>query len=223
MVINTQTLYHRLQKVEDEIQKLNNNLFALKATDIRIYDKNFEELSTQAALRAERIACQMRNLVCIASASGKSTYLPKAAKAQGIVIKEQAGILTLILPGLFPKRNVHTNVAFLHEPLNYVLQEYVKQNPLPLYRDCVVCFSLIYDSKLSKRRIRDYDNLEFKQILDTLSPYVLTDDSGLFCDSYYTTELGASDYTLVSIMDQKAFSTWLQSQKNHIETISEIS
>ena len=62
--------------------------------------------------------------------------------------------------------------------LNYMLREYVKQNALPLYRDCVICFSQIYDRELPQRRIRDYDNLEFKQILDTLCTYVLTDDSG---------------------------------------------
>lgn len=220
---NTQTIYHQLQKLENELLKLNNTIFALKTTDIRIYGENYEELSVSAALRAERIACQMRNLVCLASPAPKTAYLSKAADAQGIEINEQDGILTITLPGLLPKRKVHTNAAFLHEPLNYVLQEYVKTNALPLYQDCIVCFGQVYDEKLPTRRIRDYDNLEFKQILDTISPYVLTDDSGLFCDSYYTTELGKKDYTLVSIMRKSDFSQWLQSQKNHIETISEIS
>ena len=56
---------------------------------------------------------------------------------------------------------------------------------------------LLYTSReLPQRRIRDYDNLEFKQILDTLCTYVLTDDSGFFCDSYYTTQLGLKDCTL---------------------------
>lgn len=220
---NTKTIYQQIQKLEDELLKLNNTIFALKATDIRIYGENFEELSVSAALRAERIACQMRNLVCLASPASKAVYLPKAAHAQGIEIKEQDGILTITLPGLLPKRKVHTNAAFLHEPLNYVLQEYVKTNALPLYQDCIVCFGQVYDEELPTRRIRDYDNLEFKQILDTISPYVLTDDSGLFCDSYYTTELGKRDYTLVSIMRKSDFSKWLQSRKNHIETISEIS
>ena len=117
-------------------------------------------------------------------------------------IAEQQGILTITLPGLLPKRRVHTNTAFLHEPLNYMLREYVKQNALPLYRDCVICFSQIYDRELPQRRIRDYDNLEFKQILDTLCTYVLTDDSGFFCDSYYTTQLGLKDCTLVSVMEK---------------------
>lgn len=220
---NQKTINQQLQKLEDELLKLNNTIFALKTTDIKIYGENFEELSINAALRAERIACQMRNLVCLASPHSKAVYLPKAAHAQGITIQEQEGILSITLPGLLPKRKVHTNAAFLHEPLNYVLQEYVKTNPLPLYRDCIVCFEQIYDEKLPSRRIRDYDNLEFKQILDTISPYVLTDDSGLFCDSYYTTELGKEDHTLVSIMEKPDFSKWLQSRENPIKTLSEIS
>lgn len=145
----------------------------------------------------------------------------KVADAQGMRIAEQQGILTITLPGLLPKRRVHTNTAFLHEPLNYMLREYVKQNALPLYRDCVICFSQIYDRELPQRRIRDYDNLEFKQILDTLCTYVLTDDSGFFCDSYYTTQLGLKDCTLVSVMEKADFPKWLQNQKNHHESMSE--
>lgn len=73
----------------------------------------------------------MRNLVCPALSPNQAVYLPKAADAQGMRIAEQQGILTITLPGLLPKRRVHTNTAFLHEPLNYMLREYVKQNALP--------------------------------------------------------------------------------------------
>ena len=223
MTQNTPTIYHRLEKLEDELQKLTNTIFALKTTDIQTYDETFEELSVSAALRAERIACQMRNLVCLAPSPNQIIYLPNAAQALGIQVTEQNGMLNITLPGLLPKRKVHANTAFLHEPLNYVLQEYLRQNALPLYRHCIVCFSQIYDRELPQRRIRDYDNLEFKQILDTLCSYVLTDDSGLFCDCYYTTQLGQKDCTLITIMEQPAFPEWLQNQKNHIKTISEIS
>ena len=150
MTQNTPTIYQRLEKLEGELQKLTNTVYALKVTDIQNYDKNFEELSVSP---------------------NQAAYLPKAADAQGMRIAEQQGILTITLPGLLPKRRVHTNTAFLHEPLNYMLREYVKQNALPLYRDCVICFSQIYDRELPQRRIRDYDNLEFKQILDTLCTY----------------------------------------------------
>lgn len=55
--MNKKTIYDRLQMIEDEIQRLNNALFALKTTDIKVYGKRYEELSTSAALRSERITC----------------------------------------------------------------------------------------------------------------------------------------------------------------------
>lgn len=221
--MNTTIIFQRLQGVEDEINKLNNILFALKTTDVQKYGANYEELSTDAALRAERIACQLRNLIYITDFTGKSTYMKLAADAQGIHISLEDEILSIRLPGLLPKRKVRTNTAFLHEPLNYALQEYLKSHSLSLYKDCVVCFSQIYDRALSLGRIRDYDNLEFKQILDTIAAYVLLDDTGLFCDSFHTTELGEHDHTIVYIMEKSVFPEWIKSRKNKIETISEIS
>lgn len=35
--MNNKTIYERLQQIEDEIQRLNNTLFALKTTDIKVY------------------------------------------------------------------------------------------------------------------------------------------------------------------------------------------
>jgi len=220
---NTKTIYQRLQGIENEILKLNNILFALKATGVQKYGENYEALSTDAALRAERIACQLRNLVYITDLSGKNDYMKLAADAQGISISSENGILAVTLPGLLPKRKLRTNTAFLHEPLNYVLQEYLKNHSLSLYQDCVVCFSQVYDRALSRQRIRDYDNLEFKQILDTIAAYVLLDDTGLFCDSYHTTELGEKDYTVVYIMEKAVFPAWVDSRMSRLETISEIS
>lgn len=223
MNTNANMIFQRLQSVEDEINKLSNILFALKTTDLQNYGANYEELSTNAALRAERIACQLRNLVFITDHSGKSTYMKLVADAHGIHVMQECGILSITLPGLLPKRKVRTNTAFLHEPLNYALQEYLKNHNLTLYKDCVVCFSQIYDEELSLRRIRDYDNLEFKQILDTIAAYVLLDDTGLFCDSYHTTELGKRDCTIIYIMEKAAFPEWVKSRKNRIKSISEIS
>lgn len=218
--MNNKTIYERLQQIEDEIQRLNNTLFALKTTDIKVYGKRYEELSTSAALRSERITCQLRNLVFTISSSGKSDYLKQAADVQGIQISSSEQILTITLPGLLPKRKVRTNTAFLHEPLNLALQTYILEHPIQLYQNCVVCFSQIYDQNLSLHRVRDYDNLEFKQILDTIAAYVLVDDTGLLCDSYHTTELGTHDHTIVSIMDCEAFPGWIKKPtkvyKNHI-------
>ena len=64
------TIFQRIQKVENEVALLNNTLFALKSTDIVKYGANYTELSTNATLRAERIACQLRNLVLFTDFKG---------------------------------------------------------------------------------------------------------------------------------------------------------
>ena len=73
--MNTKTVFDRLQSIDDEVQKLHNTIFALKTTDIQAYADKYEELSISAALRSERIACQLRNLVYTTTDTGKKDYL----------------------------------------------------------------------------------------------------------------------------------------------------
>ncbi len=84
--MNTKTVFDRLQSIDDEVQKLHNTIFALKTTDIQAYADKYEELSISAALRSERIACQLRNLVYTTTDTGKKDYLKQAAAVQGIKI-----------------------------------------------------------------------------------------------------------------------------------------
>ena len=195
----------------------------MKTTDVERYGENYADLSMNAALRAERIACQLRNLVYQTAPKERETYMKKAANAQGIDIRQEANYTAISLPGLLPKRKQHINSAFLYEPLNYALQDYLASHSLPLYQECVVCFSQVYDRNGPFQRVRDYDNLEFKQLLDTIASYIMVDDYGLFCDSYHTTEMGERDYTVIYIMGKSYFPKWLQDRKKQIETISEIS
>ena len=51
---------HRIGSILDDISRLSNALYALDTTDIQRYPDNYETLSTDAALRAERIACRLR-------------------------------------------------------------------------------------------------------------------------------------------------------------------
>ena len=49
--------------------------------------------------------------------------------------------------------------------------------------------------------------------LDTVAGFVLTDDSGLFCDAYHTTEFGERDCTVLTIMEKSRFPMWLKMQE----------
>ena len=125
-------------------------------------------------------------------------------------MKYEHEILKLRLPGLLPKRQVHSSTAFLNDSIHYAFQTYLSANALPIFKNCVICFTQIYDQSLGLTRVRDYDNIEFKQLIDTIGAFVLHDDSGTCCDTHYSTRLGNQDYTLVHIMEKQRFPDWLK-------------
>lgn len=219
--MNRFTLSARLSRIQEEIPKLSNTISAMKITDTDAYGKNYEELSLDAALRAERIACSLRNLIFAANLIEKPVLMEKTAEIQGIEIRHTNDHVEIILPGLMPKRTKRVNTTYLTDPLYYSLQSYTREHTLPHFKECVVCFSHIFDRNLSSRRIRDYDNLECKQILDTAASFLMTDDSGLFCDAYHTTEFGDRDCTILTIMETGAFPKWLKEQKAKGNSISD--
>lgn len=219
--MNRFTLSARLSRIQEEIPKLSNTISAMKITDTDAYGKEYEELSLDAALRAERIACSLRNLIFAANLIEKPVLMEKTAEIQGIEIRHTNDHVEIILPGLMPKRTKRVNTTYLTDPLYYNLQSYTREHTLPHFKECVVCFSHIFDRNLSSRRIRDYDNLECKQILDTAASFLMTDDSGLFCDAYHTTEFGDKDCTILTIMETSAFPKWLKEQKEKGNSISD--
>ena len=215
------TLSSRLSRIEEEIPKLSNTISAIKITDTGTYGKNYEELSMDAAQRAERIACSLRNLIFAANLIPKPVLMVAVSKEHGITITHSTDRVVITLPGLMPKRTKRINTTFLTDPLPASLDAYTKEHTLPHFTECVVCFSHIFDRNLSARRVRDYDNLECKQLLDTVATFLMTDDSGLFCDAYHTTELGDKDCTMLTIMEKRAFPDWLKDLETQGNLISD--
>ena len=144
-----------------------------------------------------------------------------AGVIQGIDIKCEDGILEITLPCLLPKRKQRRSTEFLIDPLYFTLSSYVCNHKVPHFKDCVVCFAHVYDESMPSTRIRDYDNLELKQLLDVVSSFVMLDDSGLLCDAYNTTEWGTTDCTRMTIMPKERFPKWLEERKNVIKNISD--
>ena len=187
---------HRIGSILDDISRLSNALYAMDTTDIQRYPDNYEVLSTDAALRAEKIACRLRHLIYSSTTICKGDYLTSAGIVHGIEVVYEDGVLEVTLPGLLPKRKQRQNTEFLLDPFYFSLEQYAKEHPMPHFSDCVVCFTQVYDQCLSTRRIRDYDNLEEKQLLDVLSTFVMADDTGLLCDAYNTAALGSHFFRL---------------------------
>lgn len=215
-------LANRTSSILAEITRLPNALYALNTTDIQRYPDNYEVLSTDAALRAERIACRLRHLIYATTTIRKEEYLSSAAVVQGIEIHSENGVLEITLPCLLPKRKPQQKTEYLLDPFTVALSQYATSHPIPRLRHCVICFSHIYCKDLPKRRVRDYDNLELKRFLDVAASFVLTDDSGLLCDAYHTTELGEADCTRISIMDSDHFPDWLDARESAMKSISDL-
>lgn len=220
--MNRTILSQRISSILDDIQRLNSALFAMNTTDIQRYPDNYETLSTDAALRAEQIACRLRHILYASTNVQKEEYLTSAALMQGIDIQYNDGIMEITLPSLLPKRRRRPSSEFLLDPFHAALSQYAREHPMPQFKHCVVCFSNIYDRELPERRVRDYDNLELKRLLDVAASFMLVDDSGLLCDAYHTTELGEADCTRISIMDSAHFPEWLAERQAALQSITDL-
>ena len=179
--MNRTVLSQRISRIQSDIKKLSNTLCAMDNTDIERYPENYEMLSTDAALRSELITCRMRHLIYISTGLKKAEYLTAAGIVQGIGIDCKNGLLEITLPCLLPKRKQRQSTEFLIDPIYFTLSQFADFHTLPKFRHCVVCFSHIYSEELPLRRVRDYDNLELKQLLDVISTFVMEDDTGRLC------------------------------------------
>ena len=220
--MNRAILSQRITSILADLNRLTNALYAMNTTDIQRYPDNYEVLSTDAALRAENIACRLRHLIYSTTSIKKEEYLTSAAVMQGIKVEENDGVLEITLPCLLPKRKQRQSTEYLLDPFTAAMSQYARSRPLPRLQHCVVCFSHVYCQDLPKRRVRDYDNLELKQFLDVAASFILTDDSGLLCDAYNTTELGETDCTRISIMDSARFPEWLAERQAALQSITDL-
>lgn len=211
----------RIGLLASDMEKLKSTLAAIENTDIQKYPDNYNMLITDAALRSELIACRMRRLIYQSTDIKKETYLTSAGVVQGIKINDNNGILEIDLPCLLPKRKKRQSTEFLIDPLYFTLSQYSDSHPLKRFKHCVVCFSHVYSEEFPKQNIRDYDNLELKQLLDVIATFIMEDDTGLLVDAYNTTEIGNNDCTRIFVMDKNRFSEWLKERENSLKTISD--
>ena len=219
--MNRTIISQRITSILSEIDRLNSALYAMNSTDIQRYPDNYEVLSTDAALRAEGITCRLRHLIYATTAIKKSDYLCSASTMQGVGIREDEGVLEITLPCLLPKRKQRQSTEFLIDPFYAALEGYSRQNALPRFSHCVVCFAHIYCQDLPERRVREYHNKEQKKHKDVITTIMLEDQKGLQCDAKKNTELGEADCTHIFIMDSDQFPRWLESHQNSLKTISD--
>lgn len=196
--------------VMSDMDALIGTLAALNQIDPGKYPENYEILSIEACLRAEKIACNIRHFIYTTANITKKDLLNLVSQEHNVKIEKDAnyGVLSITLPSLLPKRKQVNGGEFLLDALYFALQEFAETNGFMKFKECVVCFFHTYDKKASIKNVRDYDNIETKQVLDIVAAFAMTDDSGRYCDIYHTTIAGEANYTKIAIVEKDKFLEW---------------
>lgn len=198
-------LIKRVQSIARDIRILSKVVENMDVMDIPLILENYENVSAEAARRAEWVAIRLRHLVYALPFTPKRDYLPQAANTMGIKIEQREGMYEITLPGLMPKRRSTRGIEYLIDPLMAALERFVREHGVVRFPHYTVCFVMVYDRTLPERRIRDYDNLELKAVLDAAACFLMESDSGLLCDAYHSTESGETDCTRMFIMDSRCY------------------
>ena len=207
--MNTDILLTRIRLEQRALIDINKKLYELEHLLPAPAPEQFIETAKSAALLSERSTAQLRNFLFTVCGGMPQDYYLQTAEMQGIRVDVTDGILSVRLPALLPKKTRTEGFKFLQPTLHAALKQYIEQQNLPCFRECTVCIEHIYGRCLPIKAVRDYDNLEMKEVLDIIALYCMTDDTGALCDQFQTTRFADSSCTIISVMQKEKFSTWL--------------
>ena len=200
-----------------------NLLLAYSRKSVNIHFENLNDMVLEAAKSSEILTEKMRNLVLQMPLDTRKyeTCQSDLVLIHGIEITYEEEILSISLPALIPHRKTeYTN--YIYKPLYTAFQhwciERAEQNKeIPEYKKCTICFSHIYDRNRPLYRIRDHDNIEEKHVLDVISNFFLTSDSGCYTNVYHETEMKDAERTMIYLLKPEQFPLWLhEKQQNSV-------
>jgi len=225
---NIQLYMHKLTLIAKEINQLKDDIWILQhqLSDIDKSPEGYYRHTSEVAYRSEKICYKLRSYLFDTLFIPKEEYYEQVSNALGIQIyQSDSGIVEITLPCLIPKRR-KKDMKFLTDPLVSELSKFVLNrqliNPFEKFRHCTICITHLYDKAKSKRMlVRDHDNIELKAIMDVINTFLLTDDSGVYCNTYHSSCIGEANMTRVSIMKSDLFPEWILRHKNTLEIISQ--
>lgn len=208
--------------VESMLAEARNLLQAYARKCVNIHFENLNDMVLEAAKSSEILTEKMRNLVLQMTLDKRKyeQYQSDLVLIHGIEIAYEENILSISLPALIPHRKTeYTN--YIYKPLYTAFQhwciERAEQNKeIPEYRACTVCFSHIYDCKRPIYRVRDHDNIEEKHVLDVISNFFLTSDSGCYTNVYHETRLEDVERTMIYLLTPEKFPLWLYEKQQNL-------
>lgn len=219
--MNQIAIAEQMESIQSQILLLLRNLKVAQQTNMERYPEYYAQLVAEILEKAESTACSIRHIMYNAGIK-KSEIMAQSSRVLGIRVVQDQNWLKIILPVLLQRRRRNMTAEYLSDPLYYALGEYfLLHSDFQKYERAVICFRHVYDEKLPERKIRDYDNVEEKPILDTISLFTLIDDTSKLCDVYNTFAYGDSDRTEIFVMEPDRFLPWLKTYQTSQKQMSE--
>ena len=228
-------MFHKdiLMRNNDELSK-KVSLLIKQSEEISILLKKIEELLKQkdpyfkdnliekALCKMEKSVLDFRNIVPYFPR--KYSIVPNISKPlqenysqnyQIEISKNEIGyriILPLTLPKFGEKKK-----SILIEPLNFALKKYALNNKIFQLKSAVFAVINHISSNTSMYLIKDNDNYEYKDIINTLSFWFLPDDSFDCCNLYSETRISNDNFTEIFIIPTENFADFYL---KHLQNLS---
>ena len=182
--------------------------------------EQFMELTRECSICAEQLTERLRHMILDGDwpAEEKQRYRGQLIQSHRITVSYKDEIVKVMLPILLPHRK-GTYSDYIYKPLYLALKDWCQLRleqgeSLPFYEKATICFQHMYDERLPKSRIRDHDNMEEKQVVDALGMFFLQSDGGLFLNTYHVSVISNQDRTVLFLMPQEWFPSWLQKENS---------
>lgn len=182
--------------------------------------EQFMELTRECSIYAEQLTERLRRMILDGDwpEEEKQRYQGQLIQSHRIAASYENEVIRIEIPALLPHRKgVYSD--YIYKPLYLALKDWCRLRlehgeALPFYEKATLCFQHMYDERLPKSRIRDHDNMEEKQVVDALGMFFLQSDGGLFLNTYHVSVISNQDRTVLFLMPQEWFPSWLQKENS---------
>lgn len=212
MKMKTNDICRKIFEINGSLERVMENLVAAKDNLITKNSTEYERKLLRGIYLLENTTLRVREIANSCFQSTNPTLYGKMMKNLGnkiynFTLERSGNVLRLTLPCLLPHYK-ENNKNIITEPLNRFLRAYRKEvSDLPQY-DSVVILVINHVGQAGKGKIRDNDNYEYKQLINTLSYWFLSDDNYHNCRMMSCTKISDNEMTEVFIIPTKEFGKW---------------
>ena len=206
------------RKVENLSLDLNNAKNTLFKNDFSKFREQFSN-----------IICTMESLTLRIRETANHSYklngftpmyrnvLNKISEIHGIKVQKENNIVRIEVPctlSHYNEKNLSKTV--LVEPINNAIREWKKNPDNKTKFDSVVIVFVNHTAYKNTHFIRDNDNYDYKQIINCLAYWFISDDNYKCCNMLSTTKVGDKDYSEIFIVPKKEFAAFFAKNSDKI-------